>query len=314
MSAGLAREIASAREHSDKGGARTYLRRFLVETTSRTDDQSVVLTSGGLPRLFFPFTTETSTDPVSLCVERVVRQIRGSNTLWHVDCRYTTDTEESKPDEDPDNPFLDDPTFELTFQRYQQLPSGTINQTTKEDSVFGSGQKLQNAFINSAGEPFENMGALPNIDSSRPVLVIERNEPFLNIPLIIEYQDAVNSDHFFGASPRQCKVGIRANSDRRGDTKFFTFRYEISFKRETWDVQMLNKGHFSVDGSGDRTIFRFNRNVSAGGFGEAGRVALLDKDGDSELGEGIIPSWKRFKVYRERPFALLNLPAFLAPS
>ena len=126
----------------------------------------------------------------------------------------------------------------------------------------------------------------------------ERNEPFFSIPLQIEYQDSLNSDNFFGAEPRQCKVSrITARSDRRGDIRFFRVKYEIAYRRETWDLQMLNKGHFKKVGS-NLTDFKFND-------GSPGRIDLLDADGDVA---GTIPSWERFKIYRERPFIALNLP------
>ncbi|HEY1603846.1 MAG TPA: hypothetical protein VGG64_29865 [Pirellulales bacterium] len=89
------------------------------------------------------------------------------------------------------------------------------------------------------------------IDDSRPVLTIERNEPTFPALTAIAYADAINTDEFYGAPPGTAKMQPPDIGDEQfeNNVRFRVVRYEIHFNREGWEEPVLNRGTWFFDSS-----------------------------------------------------------------
>src|SRR5262249_15878222 len=67
------------------------------------------------------------------------------------------------------------------------------------------------AIVNSAGEPFDPP---VEIDDSRLVLTLVRNEPAFAPLTSLLYKDAINSDTFLGAAPGLAKIAMLSSVRR----------------------------------------------------------------------------------------------------
>lgn len=170
----------------------------------------------------------------------------------------------------------------------------------------------------SNGEPFVPP---PTMDASKLILTITRNEPITapHPALSALYQDAVNSDVFWGANPGVVKVAnIQARRETRqivaanGSRTFAYLRvsYTFHFKGSGWDVQLLDKGTWywsQPNKSRDpaqTTPAKKQRFMSADGQPIDG---LLDGTGH-RLPDGALPVFLAARSYNYMKFSVLNLP------
>jgi len=76
-----------------------------------------------------------------------------------------------------------------------------------------------------------------------PSLTITRNELFFNPAVIIDYQDAVNSDYFLGFAPGIARVAsIDGITQHQGDWNYWQVSYQILFRRDGWWKRVLCAG------------------------------------------------------------------------
>lgn len=161
----------------------------------------------------------------------------------------------------------------------------------------------------SNGEPY---APPPAMDSSTLVLTISRNED-LSAPhpaLSLIYQDAVNADAFWDASPGQVKVqSITCRRQTRqiaGGTiyPFLRVTYVFHFK-PSWDIQLLDKGtwYWEQRTKADPTLVKKSFRSDDGQPIEG----LLDGNG-GQLATGALPQFIAVRPYNWLPFAALNLP------
>ena len=275
---------------------REYRRTFQVITNDRTDGPIGIASAILVPSLFTPYSLLVGNEfDNGARVTRIEpRQDPDFPMMWEVTVTYSTlSKEESQENE---NPLLRPAEISMTPETFREPATGTFrDEINAEDKQFGSG------LTNSAGELFDPP---PEKDVSRPVLTIVRNE--LNVfPItLMDFADAVNLDTFLGAQPRQLKMAApQFIRQHENDQAFWQVTYVMSFKRETWDLQLLNHGSYHLNsGSTKRTDF----------FNEDGRPILgnLTTDG-LKLADGLPETFSRFKVQKQKSFASLGLTSSL---
>lgn len=271
----------------DKFITREYTRVFRVITNDPKDEPWVVGSATGLPILFDPYQGQNGAIDLNSRALRIEpRQSEDDPYIWEVVIEYGTKFENFDPANYEtggyENPILRPPDIRWSFVSFQKPIDKDL---------------LGNAIVNSAQDPYDPP---VTVDDHRPVLTYERNELVFDPELAIAYMDAVNTDVFLGALPGQAKVaGIEAVRVFEHNLFFWRVNYEIHFRREGWDLIIINRGYHYLDAGESKAINdKFGQPVSS--------PKLLTAAG-AVLPQGGTPTDKTFKVYKELPFALLGL-------
>jgi len=278
---------------------REYSRAFYVQTSQKTDDPNIVKTAVGLPFKWQTYNTETYTDLEAVCYERTFTQNAENPLIWDVRCSYSTVAVDWKAAvQTQDDPILEPPEIEFSFE---QRPKALYGYPDPQQAYIGGGKPAASSgVVNSAGEPFDPPA---EIDVSYPVLTISRNEPLFLPAIAVRFQDAVNSDVFWGVNKHCAKIkGIRGVRQYKRNKGYWRVTYQIAFNRETWDLQLLDHGTYYIDASDGDKKKKFKTDAPE----ELPRLGNLTSDGDDG---GSTIRFKVFdKVWREEQFSLLNLP------
>ena len=313
---GIAQEMPEQRRSAFlQNNRRQYFRRYLVRTDSKYDGPWLVSNAVGLPAPYAQYQTITEFDPSARVIRREPTQSPKNWMIWYVDVEY--DTEYERKD---GNPFLEPPKIEFDFEPYREplpgKPVQTVTSYSSNDQTvvthWGGG------ITNSAGEPFNPP---PEREAARPVVTFTRNEPAFSTAIAIMFIDSVNRDAWNNLEPRQALLkGIKAHLEVRKTTTFgqqdipyFPVTYTFALKRETWDLQILNIGSyylaqaavFDADGNVTNAPAKLTDTDDSG----AKKQVLLKADG-TKVTDGI-PTFRRFRVYKETSFAALNINLFL---
>jgi len=284
-------------------GSRWYSRVYFVETDSDSDGVDTVLAAAGLPHRYYHYSTDSETNLTAVVTERVPSQIEGSKRDWEVDVRYDSKRDPSGTQND-ENPLLWAPEISYDSDAFQAPAVGTLI----EGVVDEGDNPYSGALLTSAGEAYDPP---PLMDVNRPVLEIVRNEESFDPAIPVEYENAVNKDYFFGHQPRQAKIKSITTSGRRRATVndvevwYYPIRYIIQFKRETWDFELLDQGTVYWEGG------KLKHFTTAEGFARVGLLGPVNAASSSTggaLGAGLDPNYMRYRVYKEKIFATLNLP------
>lgn len=201
-------------------------------------------------------------------------RVANSDRLWKASVVYDNTIDGSQSNE---NPLLRPPIDDWDMEQFQRLVFQDID-----------GQPI----VNSAGTALKLYA-----DDSRPILTYTRAEP--NYPYqVLTHQDAINSDQFLIFPPYTAKVCIRASKRFENGFKYYETKYTFNFRYDTWRQDVLNEGN----------QFRFKKLGVDYGItsGPEGWTALLDDEG-VPLAPNAEPTFKTFKIYRELPFAPLNI-------
>jgi len=155
-----------------------------------------------------------------------------------------------------------------------------------------------NPVLNSAGLPFEDPF---EVDRSRAVLTVTRNELAFDHVLANAYYNSINATPFYGA-PVGCVKLANISSQRTVDPSviqgfYWTTTYEFEFNIEGFDTLILDKGlHKLVDGK--------LQNILIQGV-PVTEPQLLDGEG-GVLSVGGVPVFKTFKGYPRLPFTIFD--------
>lgn len=217
----------------DEKGQTQYTRLFTVVTDSPLTGGLAILESNGVPAIGDIYVgPDGEFDAQSICKSVQPKQDSENPVLWEVSAEYGAP--QANQDQQNQNPLLRPAVITWGFNKFQRPVWRDVN---------------NKAILNSVGFYFD---PAIEIDDSRPILTITRNEPVFNPGLAIQYQNAINSDNFFGASPGQCKVaGISAQSQTENNYFFWQISYEFEFRRDLWQLQILNQGRYRKWKTGD---------------------------------------------------------------
>lgn len=276
---------------------REYRRTFQVITDDRTDGPISIGSATLVPSVFTPYSLLVGNEfDNGARVTRVEpRQDPDQPFVWEVTVTYSTLSEEES--QQNENPLLRPAEISMTPQTFREPATGTF-----KDEVNAEGKQYGSGLTNSAGELFDPP---PEKDVSRPVLTIVRNELNVTPVTLMDFADALNADTFLGAQPRQLKMAApQFARSHENDQAFWRVTYVMSFKRETWDLQVLNQGpeYLNAGSTADKRPFK-----DAEGNRVLGNLAA---DGD-QLTAGSTPVFLRFAVYKEKQFNSLGLTSSL---
>lgn len=216
-------EKAGARSRINEKGETEYTRQFHVVTSSASVGNLAVRTATGIPRRGNVYATPTEFDTTSVVKEVDAQQDEDNPRKWIVTANYGAPSGDQ--DQQNENPLLRPAVLTWGFVQAQKAMYKDLD---------------NRPIANSAHEYFDPP---PEVDDSRPVLTVSRNEPSFNPAIAIQYQDAINSDGFLGFQPGQAKVaGISATSQTENNFFFWHVTYEFHFRRDGWKLALADLG------------------------------------------------------------------------
>lgn len=271
-------EDPSGRSAQNTKGARTYVRKFKLRTTSQTDGPFAVGSNASLPIIGNAHPEDANAFCIGLQVENTNPWAGWTVTANYSDERTIDDT-----------PTDDAASISWGSEQFQK------------PAVFDLSGKL---IVNSAGDPFDPPAMM---DDSRRVVTVEKN--LTVVPSwILDYQDAVNSDVFsvdgisIGVGRAKMQNVTVSPRQRRNGTTFRTVTFTIHLQRDGWLLDILDAG-FREKVSGGR------RNIKNNGDGES-PTAPVPLDGNGQPIDDPTPTncvFLQFAVYKTRAFSSLPL-------
>jgi len=195
---------------------------------------------------------------------------------WIVTANYGTPEEE-------ENPLNERPKVSWSLAQFQENVEYDIN-----------GKPI----LNSAGEPYSEP---VQIDQSRLVLTITRNEASFNPALALAYADAVSATTFKGAPAGKVKVANIASTEEEHKNVaggvYSKTTYTFHFNSRGFQKKLLDHGfREKVEGKLKHILVQGQKITEA---------ALLDGTG-KQLPEGGQPKFKDWHVYPKLPFGIFN--------
>lgn len=289
-------EQADARERvANENGEVRYRRIFTILADDDKPNLKTLALLDGLPR----FGHVHPHDNTCRVVDRSLQQITGHRRLWAMEVQYSNQHEDpDNADEDEDFNVEDEPPeLELGFEPRRVAAVGKYDTESMSDVV----NAWAGAIKNSAGEPFDPP---PEKEDGYPYLRLTRNELSINIPQLMRFQNAVNSNApYLGAGARCILVnGISGRRQYRKGFRYWRMSYTLTYNPDTWDLQLLDQGRYYIDASDANKIKHFVTDDDP----PQPRIGLLDGTGD-ELGAADAPVFLRFQIYRATDLTLLNL-------
>lgn len=263
----------------DEKGNLSYRRRLIYRTDNVFDGPDTLRLYPGFPTIGSMYASGWDSNPWALCRSIEAKPRDGDQLTWDVDATYSTALDATQIG---DNPLLKAPTYSWSFAQF-----------TKPAVV----DKDNNAVANSAREQYDPP---IEVDDSRPVLSIQRNQASFNISVILNYVDAVNSDSWFGCNPRQAKMqNIQATNRTENGYTYWDVSYEVHFRQETWDIKPIDRGFHRLRSGGTWEHILDHR----------GQKVTQPKwlDGTGEVNNTSTPVFRTFRIYREVSFGALGL-------
>lgn len=207
-------------------GERKYGFDLLVVTDDLNDGPETVGNALGFS-VFDTYNFGNDSDPYARLKEIGITRSSASPYIWEVTLDFDTNVEDWD-----ENPLARPTVIDYDFQPYERVATTDV----------ATGKPI----VNAAGMPFD-----PPImvEDSRLVISFERNELVFPLSTAVAYQNATNSDAWFGLSPNQAKMLITGKFSKEGGYEFYAMRYEAHVRWETWTQQVLNVGLTNKDGS-----------------------------------------------------------------
>lgn len=264
-------------------------RTFIVRTDAFTDDEDVARQAAGIPRLTEPHPS----DPLIYCQHIAVAPLGNDPLVWNVRADYVLNVPYLGTPDDPIVSPLDRPAeMTYSFARSTEEVTETVDDPPQ-------------LIVTTAGELYD-----PPLqrETSRLVLTITKNFADFPLGMVLDYQDAINSDSWQGADPGTVKFAIdRAEKvyEAIQDQDFIYYRISMNFefRPEGWQPTIVHAG------------YRYYETV-----GEETKLMTATDDNGVPLNQPVFLDQNGFKtdfdhahkqtvrIYREREFALLGVP------
>lgn len=278
--------------------SRSYRKTFIVVVDSVNDDSITVQQATGIPAMFAVW---TSRDGTEIDLGSVVREISSNqdpdNPLrWTVEVLY--DSIHAREEEYTDNPLDRPADWEMSFVQFQRVADKgyrvtAVDPDTGEETV----EADETAITNSSGEVYDPPAEK---DDSRPVLIVTKNQATFDPALAVEYQDAVNDDYFFGAAPGLAKMqSIRAVHAFENNVDFYRVTYEVHFRREGWNLKLLDQGFHELV-AGELVAIVDDNGVVANNPRLLNGAGLKNPNGDP-------PQFRTYRIYERKKFKELGI-------
>lgn len=293
---------------------RTYRRTLQAITDDPRDSvATVALALATHPTLgidiWHPYACGNDLDIGSKCQKISIQNLPNTHTAWAITADYTTDFDAAQAEE---NPLRRNPVIRITSEKFQSPALSTIDGKVRQArwQTLPDGKRQLNVFatktafaiVNSAGFPYDPP---PEIDDSRFIVTIERNEGTNNIALFYDMKDAVNDRPFWGQPARTWKLDPPELQEvYEGQYHYWKVVYTLHFNADTWDIATPDRGRHGWFTYGDyATTYRF--------LDKTGQYVddpiLMDGNG-APLAVGAEPVINVYRANKIRDFRRLRLP------
>jgi hypothetical protein len=264
-------------------------RSWLVKSTSRYDDESIVLPYGIYNGYFpIPYTDFHPTIPLLLCRKLRWKQEKESPLHSVVTADYSSEPLNQSQKDQEESPLARRAKIRWNTAKYQKaIDQDNANQAT----------------VNSAGDYFDPP---PTVDRSRWTATVVKN--LASVPSwIIDYTDAVNASPFtfdsLSVGARVAKIMSIEISDTQtqNDIDFYIFTYTLEFRPETWALKVLDQGFRYKSGSNRKQIMTEDtppRPVTSPRLLDGSGAVLANPTTSNAV-------YKTFYVYNEKDFGVL---------
>lgn len=279
---------------------RAYVRTFRILTDSRLDGPVTILASRLLPRLGTLYIEPSGRVDFGVSLKHKKCKIDQSEPLaWEVSCEYDNepaDPEKSQEQESKDensDKQADDPNDRFTevsfsFHQFQKAIQKDLD---------------GKAIANSAGAPFNPP---VEIDDSRPVITVKRNEAAFNFGVAGGFKDCVNAGGYMGYGAGQVKLFNISATRKYAENKIsWEVSYEFHVRPEGWQLQLLDQGFWELPAAGQEAA---NRDFKDNNVLQ--HPMLLDGNGKRlkpAPGQNIQGTFLNFRVYPKADFNALGL-------
>lgn len=264
---------------ADSDGRRQYTIKLQVVTDDVSDGPQTVGDALGFEP-FDEYGFGNDSDPEAHAKEIEITRSSDSPFIWDVTVNYDTTVEDWD-----ENPLARPTVIDYSFVQFQRVAAQDIN---------------QKAIINSAGRYFDPP---IEVDDSRLVITMTRNELVFPLANAIAYQDATNSDAWFGLAPGQAKVNnITGKFTKEGGYNFYECVYEFQVRWETWTLNVLDQGLYTKGSGKGEPCKDDDGNAVTEPVPLDGAGNQLSNPNFSNC--VFLP----FNVYRQLPFSALALP------
>lgn len=262
-------------------GERKYTLRFQVITNDLNDGpQTVGAALGITPFNLYSYGNDLDTGARA----KEISIVRGDDDPYHWEVEIDFDSDVEQFPEDP----LSRPTVvSYSFAQFQQPVWKDVN-----------GQSI----VNSAGFYFDPP---VEVDQSRLIVTMTRNEPVFDPAVAVNYQDGVNSDPWYGFSAGTVKVqSITGTLEQENGEWFWRVVYEFHVRWDGWTLSVLDQGLYQKGGSGQNP-----KPCTDNSGNQLVEPALLDGAGNQLANPSPATAvYRNFTVYRSVAFASLALP------
>jgi len=224
----------------DSSFRRMYQHQYLIETNNVNDLQidvylgALTSTPDPLPKIGAKYHVTNDQDNNAFLLGAQLKRYeeeKGSRRHWLADCNWGP-PEPGQGTTFAENPLNRPAKYSLEWANYTRVLETDI-----------SGKPV----LNSADDLFEAIEQ----DDARPVLVVTKNEWPLEIIIAnaIAYKNAVNSDTFHGAGPRQAKMESITSGQLLFENgyDFYNVTYRIQFNDTFWDMKLVDRGRQCYD-------------------------------------------------------------------
>jgi hypothetical protein len=304
--------------------SRQYTVKYRVETTDKNDQSVTAVTAPGLPGKYNYYAVGNDTD-TGAYVSGYSAQLQsedGGRKLWDVFVTFSTANRDRDPAASPWENAIDTPPW-LLPAKVRGSGRETVRLITRSWSVDGSGNDVSSRVLNACKEPppveEDQLEAHPTLNISRAYLTID-------LDLLIEYANTVNSVEFFGQPAGRWRMGFP--QWQRMYTPYGQVYYEVDYtfesSEEGWNGKaIINQGmtyYGFEDGTLKRLRFKDDEDMVLNGPGLLDPFGYqLDADEPPyylrQSGGSIIfqqgESNGNINPYRERDFSNLGIPTSL---
>lgn len=213
----------------DEDGHRDAKVTLLVVTEDVLDSPLTVLTASGTPIIGSAFDWGNEVDPWLLCHPNAdITQVFPANepgNYYEITYTYSTRPIKRCQDAEIEDPLLEPAKISFGFSTYRKRVDRDANGV---------------ALLNLQHEPIDGIEK----DDSWPTIVIEQNILLMDLPLLTQVRDTLNSDPLWGFGARQIKLSACSGEEKYYGTcsKYWTRRLEFKVK-DTWDEEdIMNAG------------------------------------------------------------------------
>lgn len=276
---------------------REYSLVYKVVTDDRNDGPEIVMTAAGIPLIGSVYVSGNDFDPDAVVINKAASQ-GDSPWEWEVEVTFST-VVDSDPEDEEENPLLRPADVSYSFASRRIIPRGHYS-----DPLAPSGTKdFEVAIEASNGEKFDPQ---PEVDLAEPVLSISKNVATINAADLMSLANAVNSDFFLGAEPRQLKLDAPQATRQWNKTVgyYWQVSYAIRFRYDTWDIQLLNQGtYYWSGGRPANPTSKTPKTVKDDG----GNPTVINLTTSGDLNTTSTPTFTRLRFFREINFSSLGL-------